>query len=251
MCKFLKNQYLLIFFSIFLVSCPTMNTVGAQNKINPPTYSFVKIFNELHIEECQSEKDERGEDCPIGRYYSTGSGMAVDIIKSEMIVLTAGHVCSTKLNGFITKYSLTITVMDHSGRIHQSHVIKSSFDNSMGSPDLCALYVPTLNLKKVQISGRPPQIGDDLYYMGAPKGVYHNPIAPIFKGTYSGIIDPSSALCTFPATGGSSGSSVLNLNNRLVGILYATHPDFHHVTVITNYYSTLVFINQVKKTFKK
>ena len=168
-----------------------------------------------------------------------------------MIVLTAGHVCETRLGDFITKYSLIITVMGHDGRSHQSHVIKSSFDNSKGTPDMCALYVPTLKVKKIQLSGRPPQIGDDVYYIGAPKGVYHNPVAPIFKGTYSGIIDPSSALVTVPAAGGSSGSSVLNKNNRIIGILYATHPDFHHVTVMMNYYSTLIFIEQVKKTFVK
>jgi len=240
-----------MFFSIFLASCPTASSVGANKKINPPTYSFVKVFNELQIEECKGDKDERGKECPVGFYFSTGSGMAADVVENEMIVLTAGHVCEAKLNPFITKYTLTITVMGHDGRKHQSHIIKSSFDNSKGDPDMCALYVPTLRIKKVQISGRPPQIGDEIYYIGAPMGVYHNPVAPIFRGIYSGIIDPSSALVTAPAAGGSSGSSVLNQNNRIIGILYATHPGFHHVTVMTNYYATLLFLNDVKKEFKK
>ncbi|HAI43861.1 MAG TPA: hypothetical protein DCM40_40095 [Maribacter sp.] len=247
----IKKLTLLIFFSIFLASCPTMNSVGANQKISPPTYSFVKIFNQLEIEECKAEKDNSGNDCPVGTYYSTGSGIAADIVENEMIVLTAGHVCEAKLGSFVTKYSLTITVMGHDGRLHQSNIIKSSFDNSKGSPDMCALYVPTLRVKKIQFSGRPPQIGDDIYYIGAPMGVYHNPVAPIFKGVYSGIIDPSSALVTAPAAGGSSGSAVLNYNDRIIGILYATHPRFHHVTVMTNYYATLLFIEKVKKDFNK
>ena len=249
MSIFYKKHILLIFFSIFLVSCPTISSVGASGKIKPPVYSFVKIFNSLEIEECKAEKDDKGNDCPVGTYMSSGSGMAIDIIPNEMIVLTAGHVCNAKLNDFITKYTFTVTVMDHSGRVHQSHIIKSSFDNSKGEPDICALYTPTLKLNKVKISELPPKIGDEVYYIGAPKGVYHNPIAPIFRGTYSGIIDPSSSLVTAPAAGGSSGSCVLNMNNKVIGILYATHPEFHHVTVATNYFATIVFINEVKKSF--
>tara|TARA_X000001388_G_scaffold41766_1_gene29392 strand:+ start:6786 stop:7550 length:765 start_codon:yes stop_codon:yes gene_type:complete len=247
-----KKLSLLTFLSIFLVSCPSASEVSASKKIDPPNYSFVKIFTELNIEQCKAEKNESGVECPIGSYFSTGSGMVADIINGETIVLTAGHVCSSKIDDFVTKYSFTISVMDHSARIHQSHVIKSSYDNSKGSPDICALYVPTLtNVKKIQIAGKPPTIGDELYYIGAPLGVYHNPIAPIFKGIYSGIIDPSSAIATMPAAPGSSGSSVLNINNRIVGILYAVHPSFHHITVITNYYSTIAFINDVKKDFIK
>ena len=247
----LKKQSLLVFFSIFLVSCPTISAVGANGAIKPPTYSFVKVFNVLRIQACQAEKDEKGRECPTGQYRSTGSGMAVDVVKNEMIVLTAGHVCDTNLNDFISEYTLVVTVMDHNGRMHQSHIIKSSLDNSMGDPDLCALYVPTLNLKKVQLSGMPPRAGELVYYIGAPMGIYHAPVAPIFRGTYSGIIDPSSAIATLPAASGSSGSAVLNRNNRVIGILYATHPNFHHVTVITNYYATLVFLGEVRKNFKK
>jgi len=247
----LKKQSLLIFFSIFLVSWPTINTVGANSIIKPPTYSFVKVFNDLQIQACVAEKDEEGKECPIGHYRSTGSGMAVDVVENEMIVLTAGHVCETRLNDFISEHTLTVTVMDHSGQNHQSHIIRSSLDNSEGEPDLCALYVPTLNVKKIQLSGMPPRTGDQIYYIGAPMGIYHRPVAPIFRGTYSGIIDASSAMVTLPATGGSSGSSVLNMNNRVIGTLYATHPNFHHVTVMTNYYATLVFLNEVRKNFKK
>ena len=177
--------------------------------------------------------------------------MAVFIVPREPIVITAGHVCTPSVADFIGEHKNLIKVQDHRGNLHQAHLIVSSLDNSLGSPDMCALWVPSLNTKPVTISNKEPVPGEFLYYIGSPGGVYHPPTAPILTGVFSGPIDASSSMASFPSIGGSSGSVVLSVRNRMVGVLFATHPRMHHVTVITSYKSTISFIDKVKRSFKK
>jgi hypothetical protein len=145
---------------------------------------------------------------------------------------------------------LWAAVEDYKGRIHQAIVIKSSQDNSIGSVDMCALWVPTLKEKGVKFSMFRPKIGQELYYMGAPQGIYHPPVMPILTGIYSGQIDASNALVSIPATGGSSGSAVMDLNNKVVGILWAAH-NFHHVAIMTNWDASAIFLYEVTNMYSE
>ena len=111
------------------------------------------------------------------------------------------------------------------------------------------MWAPTLKVPKVKFSRKSPEIGQDLLYVGAPKGIYHPPTVPIFKGTFSGDINAAAALVTFPATGGSSGSAVLNEENRIIGVVFAANRDFHHVSLITSHKSFLLFIKQARIKF--
>ena len=113
---------------------------------------------------------------------------------------------------------------------------------------MCALWVPTLKTKKVKFSMFRPKVGQELYYMGAPEGIYHPPVVPLMTGLYSGQIDSSNALISIPATGGSSGSAVMDVNNRVVGILWAAH-NFHHVSIMTNWDATALFLYKVSQLY--
>ena len=93
-----------------------------------------------------------------------------------------------------------------------------------------------------------PKIGQELYYIGSPSGIYHPPVAPIMTGIYSGQIDASNSLVSIPATGGSSGSAVMDLNNRIVGILWAAH-QFHHVSIVTNWHATSLFLYDIVRMY--
>ena len=243
-----KKLFLLIVFSFFVASCA--NT-SRGIKLDPPTKSFVKIHNTIEIKGCKGKIPETIKECPKGTFGSTGSGMAISIVRGESIVITAGHVCTPAVSDFIGEHENSTKVQDYQGRWHQAHLIKSSLDNSIGTPDMCALWVPTLNVKKIPVSRRPPKIGEQVYYIGAPAGIFHPPTAPILTGIYSGPVDASSSMVTAPSVGGSSGAIILDADNRMLGVLYATHPKFHHVTIITSYRSTIVFLNDVKKSFNK
>jgi S1-C subfamily serine protease len=241
---------LIILFSFLVSSC---TTIDLQRKINPPLESFVKVFHTIQITSCTKPFEEK---CPIGKYQSMGSGIVMDLLENQTTIITAGHVCQTKVDKEkISSYVESVEILDHRGLSHESYVILATQDDSKGGVDMCALWVPTLKTKKVKFSMFRPRVGQELYYMGAPEGIYHPPAVPLMTGIYSGQMDTSNALISIPATGGSSGSAVMDTNNKVVGILWAAH-SFHHVSIMTNWDASSLFLYKVvqlyngKATFK-
>ena len=240
-----KINIFFVVLSLLMAGC-TLTRVSSRGD-GMPTKSFVKILHTTSIKSCHNQKDPN---CPIGDHGSMGSGMAVSVFENQMTVLTAGHVCKTQPDPTLIKeHYQTIQVLDFENKLHQAWIIHMTMDDQVSSADLCLLWVPTLQIKKAKISIFKPEIGDELYYIGAPLGIYHPPTVPIFKGIYSGKISGSAAMVTFPAIGGSSGSAVFDKNNRIVGVLFAANVPFHHVTIITTYESLKLFLLQAKKKF--
>ena len=237
-----KRNIIFIFLSFLLCNCTYSHANKKNNQL--PVRSFVKILSTIEIIECKKKSTK----CRPGVFAHSGSGMAIEIksLKDQMTVITAGHVCSS-LNYAEIKHSIeTVQVLDHKNNLHQAWPIKISFDNQKDKADLCALWVPTLNVKKIKISHKGPSVGDELFYIGAPVGVYHPPTAPIFKGIYSGTISPTSAITTFPAIGGSSGAAVLNSQHKIVGIVFAANIQFHHISLITSHDKFIDFLNEIQ-----
>ena len=232
---------------LFLTSC-TMSHVNSDFK-NPPTKSFVQILQTTKIDSCVNKKDPL---CPIGVYRQTGSGMAINLIAGQMTVLTAGHVCDTRPDpNKIDGVNQTVVVLDHTQTVHQAWPVLINHHNDTGSADLCLLWVPTLEVKKINFSYKEPVIGDELIYIGAPLGIYHPPTVPIFKGLYSGKISASSSMVTFPATGGSSGAAVLNKKNKIVGVVFAANPHLKSITLVTGYVPLKLFLQKAKSKLLK
>ena len=234
--------------SFSLLNCCAVTPVNSQTKA-PPTKSFVKIIHTINISSC---KEKFKEKCPVGEYSRSGSGMAIFVEKNKMTVVTAGHVCDAQpdLNK-VNKHSQITNVIDFNGRIHQAWKVHHSFVDGAGSGDHCLLWVPTLEVPRVSVARKTPTIGERVRYLGAPLGVYHYPTVAIFEGIFSGIVDASSSLVTFPAIGGASGSAVLNENGEIIGILFASTERFHHLTLITNHKSFLSFLSKAKKKLKE
>ena len=240
----LKNIVFPIF-ALILTSCVSTSISRGLNK--PPTKSYVKIFHFTTINSCHPKKEKT---CKTGTYGQTGSGMAIALFKNEVTVLTAGHVCDSGVDSKIVKdYSQLLYVTDHNNNRHQAWPVHVSFDDEMSKGDLCLLWVPTLEVESVQISMVAPEIGEEIYYIGSPMGIYHPPTVPIFKGIYSGKISGSAAIATFPAIGGSSGAAVLNRENKIVGVVFAANVSFHHVTLITTHKSLKLFLEESKRKF--
>ena len=240
-----KSIVLLSLFHMLFMGCVS---IDRSVKVKPPTTSYVKITHSLKILSCKKGFEPVCPD-PEMEFTSLGSGMVIDLVPDQTIVLTAGHVCSSDIDDRkVKEHSEAVYVTDYLGRDHQAYVIKSTPDNGRGSIDACALWVPTLKVDGVKLSSYPPKVGQELYYIGSPAGVYHPPVAPIFTGIYSGTLDTSNSMLSIPAVGGSSGSAVLDMNNRVVGILWAAH-QFHHISIITNWDITMLFLTDVYKLY--
>lgn len=242
--EFFKKTLLLLICTA-LYSCAVSRV--SSGAINLPTKSFVKILHKTTIKSCQDQDNPR---CPIGDYGQTGSGMAIELFKGQMTVLTAGHVCDSQPETRIIKeYTQSVQVLDYKNNKHQAWPVHISFDDQVSQGDLCLLWVPTLDVKKVKISIFKPKVGDELYYIGSPLGIFHPPTVPIFKGIYSGKISGSAAMVTFPAIGGSSGAAVFDKNSRIVGVVFAANVPFHHISIITTHESLKLFLNKAKARF--
>ena len=224
---------------------------------DPPHTQFVKVYKNITVTRCLKNAIESSEaNCETRLLSSTGSGAFVNLVKDVSVVLTAGHVCDNfiKLPKEDKKYNFSIeasiVVQDHSSSFYRSKIILS--EQSSKDPkhaDLCSLVVDKKNKKGqgLTLESRPPKRGEDVYYMGAPMGIYHPPSVLLVKGVFSGKIDKLSSLTTAPAAPGSSGSSVLSLRNRVYGVLFAVHPSFNTASVITSYNKTKNFLARTKK----
>lgn len=243
------NKYIFAaIISCLLVGCSVTTVQGKQIKL-PPTKSFVKVYHKIEVISCADPEDKN---CPIGTSASTGSGIVIDLVKGETTVLTAGHVCDVGPTRAISKFSQTVEVLDFRAQMHQAWPILVSHNNGIGAPDACLLWVPTLtNIKGVKLSKNKPVPGEDLYYIGAPAGAYHPPVALIFRGVFAGPIDASTSLMTAPVMGGASGSGIFNLKNELVGLVWGVNPKFHHISTIVRHQSLVVFLNLAKIKLKQ
>ena len=240
-----KYNILLSVACFFTYSC-AVSRVNSEI-LDPPTRSYVKVVNKINIVSCTDPKDKK---CPIGLKMSAGSGIAIDLIPNETIVLTAGHVCEIKVTKAIKEHRQTVEVIDHEANIHSAWPLLISHNNTKGEIDACLLWVPSLKVKKVKISRKGPRIGQELYYIGSPAGIYHPPTVLMLKGVYSGPIDKSSAIWSAATIGGSSGSAVLNLDNEVIGVIWGAHPRFHHASIMTEYKAFLLFLISGLEKFK-
>ena len=242
-------KHLAISLSIFLfLGCNPSCAEGKTkvNRISHNSSTFVQVFQTTKIISCVDKKDKN---CPIGERTQTGSGAKILLVKGQNTVLTAGHVCDTQPTEKIELFVQTIAVRDSLNRIHQAWPINVTFhDPVKGTGDLCLLWVPTLEgYPGAKISKIAPKIGEEIYYIGAPMGIFHPPTVPIFRGTFSGKLDESSSIITAPATGGSSGGPIFNSNHEIVGVLFAANREFHHVSLIVNFEILNSFLLNSKK----
>jgi hypothetical protein len=252
-----KSIFLYIYFLLTFASCTVVNNTSVIK--DPPYTQFVKIYKNITVTRCLKDAIESSaSNCETKSLSSTGSGAFVRLVKDISVVLTAGHVCDNfiKLPKEDKKYNYSlessIVVQDHNSSFYNSKVILS--EQSSKNPkhaDLCSLVVDKKSKKDkdngLTLETHPPKRGEDIYYMGAPMGIYHPPSVLLVKGVFSGKIDKISSLTTAPAAPGSSGSSVLSLRNRIYGVLFAVHPSFNTASVITTYNKTKNFLARTKK----
>lgn len=249
----IKIPFLFFLFSIILTSCSAHQITLAVK--NPPTDYFVKVFKELEITRCPKNLPSplKNKGCEKRAIITTGSGLLIRLSQKKSIVLSAGHVCESdnileEDEHYRYKWRETINLLDKNKLLHQGHVILSK-QGPRGTADLCSIFSPTLEdqytiKSSIYISKRKPKVGEEIYYIGAPRGIYHPPTALILKGIFNGNIDNFTASATIPAAPGSSGSVVLSMNNKIYGVLFAVHNDFRTASVITSYEETKQFLKE-------
>ena len=189
---------------------------------------------------------ESDKDCTTVELFSTASGTALFNKGEELYILTASHWCEDDINELqflnylpppntydVTKKGLPKfkIEVDFYGESLEATVIKKDKEK-----DLCMLKAKSrfaYKIDPIKLAKKMPKIGDDVYTISAPLGVSTYKTRLHFQGKFSGC-DPENffhfCYYTIPAIYGSSGSSILNKDGELIGIISIAMVDFNSVS---------------------
>tara|TARA_B100002019_G_scaffold290246_1_gene307479 strand:- start:2403 stop:3140 length:738 start_codon:yes stop_codon:yes gene_type:complete len=161
---------------------------------------------------------------PLLLSQSSGTGTAVSSNKNYSDVLTAGHVCiDYYFNLPDTQY--VYQLFDFDGNEHDADLIAVDFES-----DLCLLRIYT-QAKAISVSNERLESGDYVQYSGYPMGLYMPENLHHFTGFYSGTDKAGFSMFSLAVTGGSSGSSVINSDGEIVGVISSVTEDFAHLVL--------------------
>ena len=221
---------------ILNISACASTTNNKIERFNFPTESFVQIQTKLYTLSCTpSDPDDKTSNCRELIESATGSGAIIARSVDGSYILTAGHLCNRKDN-FENFNKMMGRSLDQP--IIEEYVAKDidMFDYNVEildydvEQDVCLAYAWGLLAPALEIAEKAPEIGEKVYNMAAPAGYMMAGAVPLFEGYYFGK-GPDYDLYTVPAIGGSSGSPIVNSNGQLVGMIYARHTHFHHITI--------------------
>lgn len=133
------------------------------------------------------------------------SGTAWKLSDTEMV--TAGHVCDTQ--GL--KQSPWFRVYNDKGQSWPATVI--AWENDAGI-DLCVVSASPPG-PVMKLAPDMPAYDAELYYVGAPHGLWEDGMMPVYHGRYAG-----GQLAVIGGAPGASGSAILS-DNGVVGVLVA------------------------------
>ena len=112
--------------------------------------------------------------------------------------------------------------------------------------DLCLMQVydvhkPPMVLKTAD---RPPVRGETVTNLAAPHGLFWSGTVLIFKGIFSGYHTQGYSVYTIPTKPGSSGSPIINSENKLVGVIFAGYRTIENVGLSSPLMAIKIFLKK-------
>jgi S1-C subfamily serine protease len=253
-----KTTFYVKFLSICLLlltscgsACTTTSFVGTGNKELFPRNSFVQVQQSVELEACGTDTITKKEKCQtaVMKYVSSGAYVFhSEVSQGTSYVLTAGHSCQNKMpkrqqvDGFkVVNKGATFKAVDLNGIYHDAEVVQIN-----DRFDLCLMQVFDVykNPPTLKIAEKEPKKGETVINMAAPHGLFWPGTVLIFKGQFSGYHQRGYSVYTIPTKPGSSGSPILNINNKLVGVIFAGYPRIESVGLSSPLIAIKIFLKK-------
>jgi S1-C subfamily serine protease len=231
--------------------CTTIKINNSQNKEIYPRHSFVQVRQFVKLEGCGLKKGTNEPKCQTAEMKYVSSGAYVfhsEVEEGKSYILTAGHSCQNKLppvqniEGFkIVNKGSRFKVVGLNGSQHDAVVI-----NINTRFDLCLMSVSDVHRKPpiLKIADKEPLRGEEVINMAAPHGLFWSGTVLIFKGIFSGYHSRGYSVYTIPTKPGSSGSPIINSDNKLIGVIFAGYRMIENVGLSSPLVAIKVFLKK-------
>lgn len=211
-----------------LISSCAFTNLFTKNLLDQKRRSFVGLSKIIFNEEGRM----------VG--MSTASGAVIYHDKDKSYILTAKHFCEETGKNYIDQINIHTHKMENA----KADVVAMAADI-----DACIMTSKRVNTKKLNLASSGPDIGEKVYNMAAPQGVFGKDLVLLYEGFYSGELiengQSTADIFSLPANPGSSGSPIINGRGKLVGVVFAIHSRFHHITLSTPFEKLKLFIENV------
>lgn len=192
-----------------------------------PHEAFVFISGSTTYDSCIKDKKTQLKKCKEKTRSFSASGFVVWKNDNTILIVTAEHVCTAP--SWAKRKSMN-------GTTFYGDKFKLKLINKNARHDICLLKTEindTTIIKVVPIAKKKIKIGEKVYNMAAPDGVFNPGMVPMLEGRYSGM-KYEEYIYTIPATFGSSGSPILNENKEAIGLLSKVYVRFPFISVSPN-----------------
>tara|TARA_B100001094_G_C18183962_1_gene802577 strand:+ start:84 stop:971 length:888 start_codon:yes stop_codon:yes gene_type:complete len=246
--KFLIISLLLL--TSCVSGCATIDKESTSKEILP-RHSFVQIQHSVEVEGCGIDSKSGKEKCQkaVMQYVSSGAFVFhSEVSQGTSYVLTAGHSCESKfpktqvIQGFrVENKGSKFKAVDLNGFKHEAEVIMIN-----RRFDLCLLQVSNvlMNPPVLKLADKEPKRGETVTNMAAPHGLFWSGTVLIFKGQFSGYHDRGFSVYTIPTKPGSSGSPIINDENKLIGVIFAGYKTIENVALSSPLVAIRIFLKK-------
>ncbi len=194
--------------------------------------------------------DDPARDCNVKDFglkvkvsSSIGSSIVVGHNDSKTYSLTAAHVCSEEsiskfvyqppgskpINVVVEQVVSRIKIADYNGKERDAQVYRVDKPN-----DLCILKSDEIWGMPFVAASEDPAIGEKVYNVASPHKIWAPGMVLMMDGYYSGKNSIGFYHYTIPARPGSSGSPILNVEGKIVGMVQRAVVGFENLAISTS-----------------
>lgn len=175
-----------------------------------------------------------------GQIINSASGIAVRGSRNKVYAMTAAHWCAVDESEYSAVLSMIrvlypgyeITTQKRVAFFGEFYPIEEIYADVENDVCIITFTSPYAHkVKTIKPAKKYPEIGEKVYAISAPLGMFSHEMRLIFDGYFAGCQE-GSIYCFYTLAGveGSSGSGILDKRGNLISILDVSVVNFHEIT---------------------